>query len=91
MNPERRKLVRKLAKKIQEGYDCIDSACELIDVIYAEESDSLDNIPEQLINSVRYERAENGVYLLDSFMTHLEDVKDAIAELQDEMAEVRKL
>lgn len=67
MNNARRKRICKIADALNELKDQIDE-------LHSEEEEVLDNIPESLQGTERYEIAENAVDMLESASSGLEDV-----------------
>lgn len=67
MNNARRKRISKIADALNEMKDQIDE-------LHSEEEEVLDNIPESLQGTERYEIAENAVDMLESASSGLEDV-----------------
>lgn len=67
MNNARRKRICKIVDSLNELKDQIDE-------LHSEEEEVLDNIPESLQGTERYEIAENAVYMLESASSGLEDV-----------------
>lgn len=67
MNNARRKRISKIADALNELKDQIDE-------LHSEEEEVLDNIPESLQGTERYEIAENAVDMLKSASSGLEDV-----------------
>lgn len=67
MNNARRKRICKIA-------DALNELKSQIDELHSEEEEVLDNIPESLHGTERYEIAENAVDMLESASSGLEDV-----------------
>lgn len=67
MNNARRKRISKIA-------DALNGLKDQIDELHSEEEEVLDNIPESLQGTERYEIAENAVDMLESASSGLEDV-----------------
>lgn len=67
MNNARRKRISKIADALNELKDQIDE-------LHSAEEEVLDNIPESLQGTERYEIAENAVDMLESASSGLEDV-----------------
>lgn len=67
MNNARRKRICKIVDSLNELKDQIDE-------LHSEEEEVLDNIPESLQGTERYEIAENAVDMLESASSGLEDV-----------------
>lgn len=82
MNKQRRKEIEKLINRIEETVDNFLSEMESIQIdlesIRDDEQDYLDNIPENLQGSERYEIAETAVDNLDSACDSIGDILDAI-------------
>ena len=58
----------------------LESAASLIERISEEESDSMDNMPENLQESERYGKMEQAVLNLDEAVEHIEDAIDKIGD-----------
>lgn len=69
MNKVRRKQIDDVLKNINSLQNMLDELQQSIEEIKDDEQDYLDNIPENLQNSERYEAAENA-------LCNLEDTKD---------------
>jgi flagellar biosynthesis chaperone FliJ len=67
-------------KRLQKIYDTIESALAELEEIMDEEQDYLDNIPENLQGSERYEKSEEIIDNLEGAVSNLEDVMDSIEE-----------
>ena len=73
MNKTRRKVLTRIK-------DSLSDACENIEILYDEEYEYLENMPENLQNSERHEQAENAVSSLDEAMTSINNAIDCIEE-----------
>ena len=73
MNKERRKLIQVVIDRIEELKADLETAVE-------DEQAYLDSIPENLMNSERYEKAEDAVGNLESAMDSLNDAEEALEE-----------
>lgn len=74
MNNTRRQRLKEANKKLAEVIDVIE------DVKY-EEEDALDNMPENLQNSDRYEEIENNVDALGDIYDELQELQDRLSDL----------
>ena len=93
MNKQRRKEIETLINRIEETVDNFHSEMESIqsdlESIRDDEQDYLDNIPENLQGSERYEIAETAVDNLESAVSAFEDmvclidVEDIVSYLND--------
>lgn len=68
MNNARRKRISKIADALNELKDQIDE-------LHSEEEEVLNNIPESLQGTDRYETSENAVDMLESASSGLEDAE----------------
>lgn len=66
MNKERRKKLNKIKEKIEE-------IIEELQKIQGEEEDAMDNIPESLMESERYENMETAVSFMEDAADNLEE------------------
>lgn len=73
MNNKKRDRLRKALSLISEATDIVS------DVLY-EERDCLDNMPENLSSSERYEAMENAIDNLENAVDHLSEASEAIGE-----------
>lgn len=76
MNNKRRKMLDEISGLLSEAYAKLEEVTE-------EETECFDNIPENLQNSERYDRAADVVELLESAYSDLEDVINAIDEARE--------
>lgn len=74
MNNGRRKEIRDVLQKIEDLSGLIEEIKTDIEFIQEEEQGCLDNIPENLQGSERYERAETAVENLQSAVDILEEL-----------------
>jgi len=76
INIERRKSLRKALDLLEKSIIIVDTAAD-------EESESLENMPENLCESLRYEKMESAVESLESASELLHDaidnIKDAVS------------
>ena len=73
MNKNRRKDIAKAASMLE-------AALNIIEITRDEEQDCLDNMPENLEYSERYEKMGNAVDKLDDAISSIEEAKDALEE-----------
>lgn len=67
-------------KALQKIYAAIEEAKEELELIFDEEQEAFENIPENLEGSERYEAAENAVDNLDSAFSGLDEVLEYLEE-----------
>lgn len=72
MNNLRRKRIAKLV-------DMLSNVKEAFDSIAEDEEEYIDNIPENLQNSFRYEEAEEALYNLNEVVSSLDDVIETLS------------
>ena len=70
-------------KELQELYDIISEAKDRLEMLHDEEEEYMENIPENLQSSERYEKAEAAVDALDTAVSSLEEALDCIEEAQE--------
>lgn len=80
MNKKRRQCIDAVIWKIHKLQDVIEELQQDIEDIAADEQDYLDNIPENLQGSERYEVGENAVESLEAAINWLEDIKTSELE-----------
>lgn len=71
MNKNRRSIIKRAS-------DYLDRALELIRDAKYEEQDALDNMPENLQNSERYETMESAIDALEDAISSIDEAKDCI-------------
>ena len=81
MNKKRRQCIDAVILKINNLQDIIEELQQDIEYISADEQDYLDNIPENLQGSERYEAGENAVENLEAAIDWLEDIN--LSELEE--------
>ena len=80
MNKKRRKCIDSVILKINKLQDIIEELQQDIEAIAADEQYYLDNIPENLQGSERYEAGENAVENLEDAIDWLDDIKTSELE-----------
>ena len=80
MNKKRRKCIDSVILKIHKLQDVIEQLQQDIEDIAADEQDYLDNIPENLQGSERYEACENAVENLEAAIDWLDDINTSELE-----------
>lgn len=80
MNKKRRKCIDSVILKINNLQDIIEELQQDIEDIAADEQDYLDNIPENLQSSERYEAGEEAVENLEAAIDWLDDIKTSELE-----------
>lgn len=80
MNKKRRQCIDSVILKINNLQDIIEELQQDIEDIAADEQDYLDNIPENLQASERYEAGENAVENLEAAINWLEDINTSELE-----------
>ena len=85
MNKTRRQAIDKIIERIKNELplDVVDSILSDIEAIKGEEQESLDNMPENLQGSERYEISEAAVDSLDEAHDALEEIKNALDYLNE--------
>ena len=73
MNRIRRKEIQEVISKIEELYETVEN-------IKSDEEDYRDNIPENLQNSARYDKADDACLMLEEAMDNL---SEAMANLEE--------
>lgn len=73
MNKKRRELLKSARPFLIQAASIIEQAAE-------QESDCLDNMPENLQDTDRYEKMEKAVENLEAALEHIENTQDCIAE-----------
>ena len=70
----------KRRESLKTALQYLDRAFEIISAVEEEEQDALDNMPENLQYSERYERSEYSVDCLGDARSSVEDAKEKIEE-----------
>lgn len=73
MNKKRRELLKSAIPFLTQAANIIERAAE-------QESDCLDNIPESLQDTDRYEKMEKAVENLEAALDHIENAQECISE-----------
>lgn len=81
MNKDRRKAIQSVISKIHELEETMIDILDEIETIKNEEEEYLNNIPENLQTSARYETAENAVSELESAFDDFENLKDSLDDI----------
>ena len=81
MNAARRKAIKSVISQIEAIQFELENILEAIDTIRDEEQECFDNIPENMQESERYEKAETAVENLD-------DAYDSFGELCDSLEDI---
>ena len=87
MNNKRRKAIKEIKTELEELKDQFECLAEQISNIYCEEDEYLENIPENLHNSERYERVETSCQSLESAKDNAEYALDTLGEVLDLLEE----
>lgn len=74
MNRVRRNELKEANKLLIELYSIISNVLE-------RENDSVDNVPDNLQNSERYENMEQNTYILDESLSKIDELTDLLAEI----------
>lgn len=74
MNNNRRAMIKRAIKMINDAYDYIDLAAE-------QESECLSNIPQKLLGNQKYKKMEEYVYSLDYARNTLEEARKAVCQI----------
>lgn len=67
-------------KNLKQAMLYLDMAFNLVENARDDEQDCLDNMPENLEYSERYEKMENAVEKLEDAISSIEEAKDALEE-----------
>lgn len=73
MNKKRRELLKSARPFLSQAASIIERAAE-------QESDCLDNMPENLQDTDRYEKMEKAVENLEAALEHIENAQDCLSE-----------
>lgn len=66
--------------KISEAVSILETALKIVETVRDDEQDCLNNMPENLESSYRYEKMENAVDRLDDAVSSIEEARDALEE-----------
>ncbi len=66
--------------RIAQAVSLLETAFNIVESVRDDEQDCLDNMPENLEYSERYEKMENAVDKLDDAISSIEEAKDALGE-----------
>lgn len=67
-------------KRMKEASDSLSNAIAIIEEVRDEEQEKLDNMPESLQMSSRYDEMEAGIDSLEDIISSLEDAEAALSE-----------
>ena len=85
MNKERRRKIDKTVENVNSLQNVLEELQQQIEEIRDEEQDYLDNIPENLQNSERYETAENALDNLEEAVNWFDNIDiDELLSLLEE-------
>ena len=87
MNNQRRRQIREIIQKITVLLCEVEDVIEEIEAVESDEEEYRDNIPENLVNSERYERAEAAVDALSNARDSLESSRDSMDEAVSSLEE----
>ena len=73
MNKKRRAMLESAIEYLSKAANIVETASE-------QESDCLDNMPENLQGSERYEKMESAISFLEDALEHVENAKECISE-----------
>lgn len=85
MNKERRKRIDKAIEEVNQLQEVLEELHQIVEVIRDEEQEYLENIPENLQGSERYETAENAVESLENAVDWFDgvDIDELISALEE--------
>lgn len=85
MNNPRRKRIAEVISRLQAAEEEIQAIREEIEEIREEEQEYLDNIPENLQSSEKYEKAENAVACIESAIDNIDciDFEEITSSLEE--------
>lgn len=65
---------------LESAKEYLSKAANIIEMASEQESDCMDNLPESLQGSERYEKMESAIGYLEEALEHTENAKDCITE-----------
>ena len=71
---------RKRREQLQEAVSHLEQATGIVETVWQEEQDSLDNMPENLQASERYEKMEAAIDCLEDAASYLNDANELIVQ-----------
>lgn len=71
---------KKRRGNLKQALDLINAAGDIIQNALYEEQDSLDNLPENLMESDRYSKMESTVDELEQAIDYIENIKNSVEE-----------
>lgn len=71
---------RKRRSDIAKAVSLLETALKIVEAVRDDEQDCLDNMPENLESSYRYEKMESAVDRLDDAVSSIEEARDALEE-----------
>lgn len=85
MNKDRRKKIQQILQMLSDIHDHCSIASSLIEDVLDDETSCLDNMPENLEGSDRYQSISNAVDSLESARDAMQDVSDNLTTVKDEL------
>lgn len=70
----------KRRSKLKKAIEYLEISNDIINQVLDEEQDSLDNIPENFMESKLYQDIENAIDILEESIEHIENVKENLSE-----------
>lgn len=72
---------RQRRKKLSEAFDLVSKAEELIDAVKDEETESYENLPDNLRDGDRGEEMQNYIDMMDEVIGYLQDAESVIEQI----------
>ena len=83
MNKDRRKEISKAVELMNNASGMLEEAKDILDCALSDEQDYLDNMPENLQGSEKYEVAESAVANLEEAVDAFDEIIDGIGNIVD--------
>ena len=83
MNKDRRKEISKAVELMNNASGMLEEAKDILDCALSDEQDYLDNMPENLQGSEKYEVAESAVENLEEAVDAFDEIIDGIGNIVD--------
>ena len=68
-------------KKLEEAFNLLDSAKEILEAVREEEQEAYENLPESLQNSGKGEDMQNYIEMLEEAANYLDDANSVLEQI----------
>lgn len=72
---------RQRRRKLQEAFDLIDQANDILEAVKSEEEESMENLPDNFRYGDKGEEMQNYIDMIDETIGYLEDAQSVIEQI----------